>query len=243
MNRLTFEDFRRLANDSDLSSYEKIGFPDEYRAKHEKYIYADIINKLKEFWGKNKTILDIGCGCSDLPFMLIEKCEKQNNDLILVDSEEMLAHLPDKPFMKKIACRFPDCAELLDDYKDSVDIIITYSVMQHVILESNPFNFIDRALDLLKTGGKMLLGDIPNISKRKRFFSSRNGIECHRKFTGTDETPRVDFMKIEHERIDDAIIFAILQRYRNSGYETYLLPQGRNLPMANRREDILIVKP
>ena len=31
-----------------------------------------------------------------------------------------------------------------------------------------------------------------------------------------------------------------MQRYRAAGYETYLLPQNKNLPMANRREDIII---
>lgn len=31
-----------------------------------------------------------------------------------------------------------------------------------------------------------------------------------------------------------------MQRYRTAGYETYLLPQNKNLPMANRREDIII---
>ena len=34
----------------------------------------------------------------------------------------------------------------------------------------------------------------------------------------------------------------LLTRYRNAGFETYLLEQPSNLPMSNRREDILIIK-
>ena len=43
-------------------------------------------------------------------------------------------------------------------------------------------------------------------------------------------------------KIDDGVLFSILHRYRNSGFETYLLPQGEGLPLSNRREDILIVR-
>jgi hypothetical protein len=107
----------------------------------------------------------------------------------------------------------------------------------------NVFAFIDKACELLSDDGEMLIGDIPNVSKRKRFFSSQSGIECHKKFTGRDELPKVDFMVVEDKKIDDAVIFAILQRYRNFGFDTYLLPQGQKLPIATRREDILITKP
>jgi hypothetical protein len=38
-------------------------------------------------------------------------------------------------------------------------------------------------------------------------------------------------------------LIAIPQRYKNFGFETYLLPQDERLPLSNRREDILIIKP
>src|SRR5665213_3236592 len=43
---LTFEDFRRLAKDDTLSSFEKIGFPNAYREGKETTIFADIVRKL-----------------------------------------------------------------------------------------------------------------------------------------------------------------------------------------------------
>lgn len=42
--------------------------------------------------------------------------------------------------------------------------------------------------------------------------------------------------------MDDSIVLAIVARLRRFGCEAYLVPQNDNLPMANRREDILVVK-
>lgn len=228
-DKFTFEDFKKRANDPNLSMYED-------------KIFKDILAKLPEINENNKLILDIGCGCSEIPFMLIDQCEKQNHQLILIDSEDMLSYLPDKSFITKVSSKFPDCRDFLEKFNGKTDAILTYSILHHIILDSNLFNFIDKALGLLSDKGKMLIGDIPNISKRKRFFASDAGIKCHQEFTGTDKVPEVEFLKIENDRIDDSIVMAILQRYRNFGFETYLLPQADNLPMASRREDGLIVK-
>lgn len=240
---LTFEDFKRLAKNEKLSRYEKIGFPDAYRKGYEEAIFEDIKSKLKGLREKKKIVLDIGCGCSELAFMMLDLCERNNSKLLLVDSEEMLSVLPNKPFVEKFPGRFPDCLGLLEKYKGNVDVILVYSVIQHVFLESNVFVFIDKACELLKDGGEMLIGDIPNVSKRKRFFSSKSGIQCHQKFTGKKELPKVEFMAIEDKKIDDGVVFGILQRYRNFGFDTYLLPQDEKLPIATRREDLLIKKP
>ena len=34
-----------------------------------------------------------------------------------------------------------------------------------------------------------------------------------------------------------------LQRARSAGFNSYVLPQADDLPMENRREDILIIRP
>jgi hypothetical protein len=116
-------------------------------------------------------------------------------------------------------------------------------VLQYVFAESSVFEFLDQSLLLLDRGGEMLIGDIPNISKRKRFFSSEAGVAFHQAFVGTDEVPEVAFNRVEASHIDDAVICAILMRCRASGFDAYILPQADDLQMANRREDILIRKP
>lgn len=241
---LTFEDFRRLAGDESLSRYEKIGFPNAYRDGLEAAIWSDILAKLPALSGRNKTVLDIGPGCSELPLMLIELCRRNGHTLLLVDSAEMLAHLPDEPFIEKHAGYFPDCPELVERYSSSIDAIISYSVLHYIFAESNIYSFLDTSLDLLAHGGELLIGDIPNVSKRKRFFSSPGGIEYHRAFTGrADDVPEVEFNRIEPQVIDDAVVFGLAGRARLAGCDAYIVPQAADLPMANRREDILVRKP
>ncbi len=242
-SNIGFEDFRQLAKDDSLSPYERIGFPDSYREGKERHIFEDILQKLPLLESSNKVVLDIGPGCSELPTMLIDLCRSKGHTLILVDSEEMLSRLPDEPFITKIAGYYPQCEDLFTRFTGKVDVILTYSVLHYVFAESNVWYFLDRSLVLLSPGGEMLIGDIPNISKRKRFFSSPAGIKFHQEFMQTDEKPEVVFNQVEPGQIDDAVILSLLMRARNQGCEAYVAPQRDNLPMANRREDILIRKP
>ena len=240
---LNFDDFRRMALDDSLSVHAKVGFPDSYREGKERAIFDDIKSKLTSLNERGKTVLDIGPGCGKLPLMLIDLCRRHDHSLILIDSEEMLAQLPDEPFVKKIAGYYPHCPSLADEFDGKVDAILTYSVLHYIFVESNLWNFLDQSLALLAHGGEMLIGDVPNVSKRKRFFSSPAGVKFHQEFTHTEEIPEVAFNQIEHRRIDDAVIFSLLMRARQQGFDAYVLPQRDDLPMANRREDILIRRP
>lgn len=241
---LTFEDFRRLAGDESLSRYEKIGFPDTYRDGKEEAIWRDIVAKLPALSERNKVVLDIGPGCSELPSMLIELCREKEHRLLLVDSAEMLAHLPDEPFIEKHEGYYPDCPALFEQYRGKVDVLLSYSVLHYVFAESNIWHFFDTALDLLAHGGEMLVGDIPNVSKRKRFFSSPDGVAFHRAFTGNPEDmPEVAFNQVQPHVIDDSVVLGLAARVRSAGADAYIVPQSPDLPMANRREDLLIRKP
>lgn len=240
---LGFEDFKRLARDESLSKFERIGFPDNYRMGQEENIFADIRTKLNALDAQNKTVLDIGPGCSDLPVMLIEQCREKGHQLHLIDSAEMLALLPNAPFVQKTAALYPNCPETIEALRGKVDVILCYSVLHYILVDTAFFRFLDTSLSLLAPGGQMLIGDIPNISKRKRFFASGTGVRFHQDFMKTKELPEVTFNKIENDQIDDAVVFALLQRARAQGFDAYVVPQNPILPMANRREDILITRP
>lgn len=43
--------------------------------------------------------------------------------------------------------------------------------------------------------------------------------------------------------IDDAVVLSLVSRSRAAGFNAFVVPQAANLPMANRREDILILRP
>jgi SAM-dependent methyltransferase len=241
---LTFDDFRRLATDESLSPYEKIGFPDEYREGHERAILADIEAKLPPLAGRrDQVILDIGPGCSELPALIRRRCEELGHTLLLVDSEEMLAHHPDGERVRKFSGRFPDCAGMLGEYTEGVDAVLAYSVLHYVFPHGSVHAFLDEAMRLLAPGGHLLIGDIPNVSKRRRFFSSPAGRAFHREFTGSDQPPELTFNAVEPEKIDDAVLLGLMARARAAGCDAYLVPQDGALPMANRREDLLVVRP
>ncbi|GJH02905.1 bifunctional 2-polyprenyl-6-hydroxyphenol methylase/3-demethylubiquinol 3-O-methyltransferase UbiG [Paraburkholderia terrae] len=241
--RLGFDDFRALAADDTLTPNEKIGFPESYRAGKEAPILADLIAKIPALAQTNKRVLDIGPGCGDLARLFIDHSVRQEHELVLIDSEEMLLRLPDLPKVKKVAAYYPQCPEIFEEYAGRVDAIVVYSVFQYVFAEGNAWNFLDRSLSLLAPGGRLLIGDIPNITKRKRFFASDTGVRFHQAFTQSNEVPRMDFNVLEPGNIDDSVVLAVVARARMAGFDAYVVPQAEDLPMANRREDILIVRP
>ena len=241
--KLDFVGFSKLAGDERLSMYEKIGFPDSYRRGFEHQIFADIRAKLRRLDDRALSVIDIGPGCSDLPRMLIDLCRANDHHLYLVDSEAMLANLPNAPFIDKRPGLFPTCRDALSDLRGSIDVILCYSVLHYVFVDANVFDFVDVSLDLLAPGGELLIGDIPNISKRRRFFSTESGVAYHRQFVGNDSLPAIEPDVPVERSIDDSVVMSLVSRARMAGADAYVLPQDPALPMANRREDILIRRP
>ena len=48
---------------------------------------------------------------------------------------------------------------------------------------------------------------------------------------------------LHEDQIDDGVLIGMILRARNRGFHAYVMPQGDHLPMENRREDLLFVKP
>ena len=240
---LTFEAFRALAQDDTLTEHERVGFPDAYRAGAEAAILADIRAKLPALAGTGTTVLDIGPGCAGLPRLLRELCRERRHRLVFVDSAEMLDHHPDGDDLRKVAARFPDCVPLLDELAGAVDAIVVYSVLQYALTDASPFDFVDAALSLLAPGGRLLVGDLPNATMRKRFLASEAGRAHHRAYVAADGEPVVAFNRLERGELDDALALGLLARARAAGFHAWIVPQSADLPMANRREDLVIERP
>ena len=231
-----FEDFKKLAINTEISSINKVLRNKDWVIK-EKNIFPDIRKKLKKLDNDtNLSVLDIGCGCSKPVFDLIEHCKLKKNNLFLLESSEMLDQIQASDNINKIPCKFPLCPEFIDEYKGKFDIIICYSVLHYVFAHQQLIDFIDKAASLLNIGGSLLLGDIPNASKHRRFVSSEHGQNQHKKWN-IPLNPQNEMLE---NRIDDSVIIQILMKYRNNGYETYLLEQDASLPMHYVREDIVI---
>ena len=240
---LGYDDFRRRALDTSLSASEKIGFPNEYREGREEVILQDMIAKLPALEETGKIVIDIGPGCSQLPVLLIECCANRKNQLVLVDSTEMLSHLPDASHVRKITGRFPDCHAQVEEYRGKVHAVVCYSVIQYAFADDELWGFLDHGLALLAPGARMLIGDIPNASMRRRFLASEAGVRYHKEFVGGDEPPRINFNTLDPGQMDDAVVLGMVMRARGAGFHAFVVPQPADLPMANRREVVLIIRP
>jgi SAM-dependent methyltransferase len=241
---LTFDRFRRMAGDHALSSNEKVGFPDELREGATDAILADICSKLPAILEtESRVVVDIGPGCSELAAAFRDIVLAGGHRLYLVDSAEMLVAHPQRERLVKVAARFPECGDLLDELRGRADAILSYSVLQYAFFDASPFAFVDAALELLAPGGRLLLADIPNASMRKRFLASEAGAEFHRRHMQVESPPDVSFNRLDPGEPDDGAILGLLARARAAGYNAWIVPQRADLPMANRREDVLVARP
>ena len=243
VRRAVVRGFPTATLDPSLSASEKIGFPDALREVAEDQILDSIATLVELGSRSGMLVVDIGCGCGVLTQRMVELCVAQGHELVLVDSAEVLNQLPDAAPVRKLPGRFPDPALHMDEYLGRADAVIVYSVLQIVFVEASVFEFVDATLDLLAPGGALLIGDVPNISKRKRFFASERGAAFHRAFMDSEENPDVDFNVIERGKIDDSVVLGLLARARAQGFDAYVLPQPPELRLANRREDVLIRRP
>lgn len=243
-DNLDYEAFRALAKDEQIGQHERVGFPSSYRQNKDEFILEDILSKLQNIKLTHKKFLEIGPGWSDLTHRILTYSAQRHHEVVLIDSPEMLSLIPDFPHLKKIAGKFPDCLEKVIE-NGPFDAILTYSVIQYPFLEGNMWNFIDSAASLLAPGGQFLIGDIPNASMRKRFLASPTALEYHKKhYSEAGETPpKPVFNKLEPAAIDDGVMVGIFMRLRLAGFHTFIMPQNTNLPMSNRREDLLVVRP
>lgn len=239
-----YQDFKLLALDPTLSQHEKIGFPNSYREGQEPIIIEDLLSKLKNLGKTKQIVLDIGSGCGELTHALIKYCADHEHSLVLIDSKEVLDQLPNGKNILKLCGYFPTELESeLAKYMGRVNCIISYSVLHYVFAEGNLFYFLDHSLALLAEQGELLIGDIPNSSKRKRFFSSQSGVKYHRNFTKSETLPEVSFNTLEPKQIDDSVLLSLMMRARQGGFDAYILPQDFRLSMSNRREDLLFIRP
>jgi hypothetical protein len=241
---LTYEHFRSMAGDPTLSANEKIGMPDAARLGFDASILADILRKVPSLARNGQTVVDIGSGCGTFAHCFIAYCSELAHSLVLVDSQEMLAHLPQPANVHKVAGRFPaNEKSIRDQIPEGADLVLVYGVLSSVFVDSNPFLFLDRAAALLRSGGHLLVGDLPNASKLRRFLASEAGARYHKEYMRTEEPPAVGAFDPPSDRIDDGVILGIVDRMRRRGFDAYVVPQSDALPLANRREDILIVRP
>ena len=208
----------------------------------EETILNDIWKKISQ--KSNQDILDLGCGCGPLANLIIERCILNSHSLTMMDQELVLSKISssnqNSNRVKLVPGIFPYESNLLG--QQSFDSIILYGVIH---ITTDPINFIYSLTEFLKPGGHLLIADIPNSDKKKRFLLTNHGKQIDKDYrskfipnnnvmSSTASKPLIEF--------DDRFVTTLLGLIRAKGYESFLLPQPVGLPFCFTRDDILVVK-
>lgn len=236
---MDYDDFGKLAADPQLSAKRKVARLEDM---DESAIFPDIAAKTS--LEPAKTVLDIGCGCSRPTVELIEFCHRRGIACVLVDHPKMIQPLEKykqkMPRLTLIGDRFPSARPRIQAVGGEYDVIICYSVL-HYVKDMNIFKFVDEIVELLAPGGRLLLADLPNESKKQRFLATEFGREFHQRWSG-GQPPAARNREQLPALIDDSVVLQLISRYRAAGFEAYVLPQPAGLPFCYSREDVLITR-
>jgi hypothetical protein len=109
--------------------------------------------------------------------------------------------------------------------------------------------FINLCSKLLKDVGMILIGDIPNQDMDLRYQNTKNYKKQSKIF---DEKRKLYITKLEKDffsnnkvktiQFSDKILFSLIKKFNTSNYESYILPQKKDLPYSVKRVDLLIRK-
>lgn len=232
-----FQYYKELAKSS-ASDTEKVGrFAQQQDS--ERYVFPDLLTKLPNLSHSHSRVIDIGCGCSEPVRNLIANGVSLQQNMVLIDSDEMLDRVEDAAGVIKCPLRFPD-ADFCSEYAGWADVVITYSVFHYVFGNDDFVRFVDEAVRLLAPGGALLVGDLANATKKKRFLATEAGARFHQQWSGCNQPPQVNWNTFEPGILDDQVVMFLMQRYRTMGFETYLYPQHPLAPFAHTREDLVV---
>lgn len=241
MSRITFENFAARAQQA--ISYTEMAGRHSIQAEPEKNVPADVAGKLELC--ANDSLLEIGCGTGNLLLPvshLVRTATGLDHAAIL---EVLRSRLREETNITLIPGNFLDVT-----LNEQFSKILIYSVLHYLTDQAEVLEFIRRAVSLLAPGGMLLLGDIPNKDKHRRFLASERGKRFESEWSRTVaaqaskpvELPALRTLPQDDKLadFDDGSILEILRSARQSGLEAYVLRQSEDLPVCFSREDILI---
>jgi len=233
-----FQQYAKLASDDTLTEAEKTGRYSFHEISFDS-IAKDISKKLD--LRPDLSLLDVGSGAGDITFRLSPAPRR----ITLNDHAEVLKRVKNLSQRQSIEIHAGNLLEL-DSCLGPFDRILCYSVLP-ILPEHAVFPAIDKLVGLLSIGGKLLIGDLPNIDKKERFEISRESkrVSIKKEF----EAKRSSLASVDpvnsHERhflFNDINNLKLISYLRQKHCEAYLLPQPLELPFGCTREDILVVR-
>lgn len=203
---------------------------------------ADVIAKLEP--RPSDRLLEIGCNAGSL----LTPLSRLVSEAVGMDHPNLLERYRTAGVPVNVQLfpgRWPDQRP-----EGNFDRVVVYSVLHYLPDAESIRKFVDSCLDVLKPGGRILLGDIVNPDAKRRFVASEYGQsfvqswrERNQSQTDDDAIAQRVFSELDivSSLWDDRTIFDLLAHVRGRGFESYVLPQPDDLPFGHTREDILIV--
>lgn len=241
------EFFNQLA--SGMNAYLNTGRPFSLDFQVYRRTFDDIDRKLG--FQKEDRVLDLGGGCGQIAKYIAAKTA----EVVLVDGAKNALAIARKNLCHQanVRCQLVDITILPLPFTDNYfNRVVCYSVV-HYLNDFDEFrSLVIELLRVVKPGGKILIGEIPLSDKSKAYFEERrkkpllnfalNVRYYYKKYMtklfyllgGVDETQTKG---LNYSR---KIIYDILNTI--SGVRFEFLAQDKKLPVANSREDLLIVK-
>jgi SAM-dependent methyltransferase len=220
-------------------------------------VWRDMLAKLKV--EKAQRILDIGVGSGFVARQWGRLATTLDLSLTFVDFEAVVGRLQAEihssmpetlPRIQFMSGAFPSTfsADFLS--RKAFDRIALYSVIHY---SSEPRPLIDAAAAMLRPGGRLLIGDIPNLDKKGRFLATEKGrrFDAAYKKVEPETLPRYDSYRQFTAQalangappLDDDFVFDVVLSYRRMGFQAYVLEQPEDLTLNFTREDILLCAP
>ncbi len=217
------------------NSSRRGGRHDEHK-NSEKKIFSDIKNKLN--LKNNDNLIDIGCGAGPVCDYLVKYASKKKINLTLNDIPEVIRFLK-KRYKKNKKIKYISGEFQKTKIKKKFNKVLCYSVIQ---CTNNPNTFFDKILNSVHGQSSILIGDIPNTSKKKRFLSSKFGKKFEEKRIGKKITNISAYLKKNEQNIliNDGLLKKFLIKSKKRGFNFFILKQDNKLPFSYTREDILI---
>jgi 2-polyprenyl-3-methyl-5-hydroxy-6-metoxy-1,4-benzoquinol methylase len=232
MGRKSFDIFGALAG-TKLSETEQAGRYSTQK-KDEMRVAPDVARKLD--LRKTDTLLDVGCG----PGIVARRLAPRVKRIVVLDHPNTIKHL--RPKVRKLNFGFVAGEFMEAKFNRRFDKVLIYSVLHYLSTPDDAIAFVSKAADLLKPGGRMLVGELANRDLKARFVDSKAGKRFNRQWRkNTGRAVSID--DPEHFAIDDAFVLHLQRHFREKGFHAWLLPEDPDLPFGRTREDLLVVRP
>ena len=238
MSRIAFENYGRSAQRADDLTVVSGRYSLQRRA--ERLIVMDVARKLDI--RPEDRLLEIGCG----PGNLLIPLSFMVASAVGIDHPEVCRRLRARfrdDRVRTIGCNFLDYTPEANGVFDKV---LIYSVISTLSDQAEAMTFLDKAVALIAPGGCLLLGDIANVDRKRRFLNSEAGQRFEMEWreamsVRADHDESSDCLP-DNERLQptDGFILSVLERYRAREFEVHALSQPAELPFGHTREDILI---